>query len=58
MKTETLLDLAEKWERDAIQNGARDGSKDAEYNNAAEDGRSACKLECAEDIRRLIAIIG
>ena len=57
ISTATLLELAVKWEREAIIEGARDGSPDAAVKNAIEDGESKAKNYCADQLRRLIELL-
>jgi len=58
MKKETLIDLVEKWERDSETPETRDGSKEAERGNDVQDGERQGRLQCAEDLRDLINLVG
>jgi len=57
MKKEVLLELAEKWERDAIEPKCSDGSKEAERQNAIDQGIRNGKRQCADSLRALIDIL-
>jgi len=59
MKDEILLELANKWMRDADpKNQVEDGSDDAKIGNAVSRGHRECKRECADTLRSLVAILG
>ena len=57
MNKETLLALAEKWEREAQPPQCEDGSDSAKYSNAIAEGVRKGKFECAKTLRDLITIL-
>jgi len=57
MRTETLLDLAEKWERRKDNEMVQDGSPDAAVGNAKDDGVRQGKNQCALELRTLISLM-
>jgi len=58
MNIATLIELAEKWERDAVTPQVEDGSPGAEIMNAkARGGREQLKA-CANDLRMLVQVLG
>lgn len=57
MKSETLIDLAEKWEREAADPINLDGSEEAKIPNAVSKGKREGKLQCAATLRALIQLL-
>ena len=57
MRKETLLELAEKWEREDKQQ-ARDGSPEAAIGNAKADGERCGLKLAAHQLRQLVALLG
>lgn len=58
MKDAVLLELAARWERDAITPDCQDGSPEAEIPNAKAEGHRECKRECADTLRALVDMFG
>ena len=58
MKNEVLLELAARWENDAIEPNTQDGSEDAKMPNAVQKGIREGKRECADGLRSIIDLIG
>lgn len=58
MRDSVILELAEKWEREAREPLCQNGSEEAKIPNAIADGERRAQLKCANDIRALIALIG
>lgn len=58
MKNDVLIELADRWERDAIAPENEDGSPEAERGNVLCKGQRKAKRECADALRTLISIIG
>lgn len=56
MKSEILLELAKRWENDAVEPSVKDGSEDARIPNAIEQGERQAKRECADTLRTLVQI--
>lgn len=58
MKKAVLLELAERWERDAVTPERADGSKEAKIPNAVAKGIREGKRECADGLRALLNLLG
>ena len=58
MKNEVLLELAARWEREAVTPENQDGSKDAVIENAVNRGRRTAIRESADILRMLVKILG
>lgn len=59
MKDAILLELADRWDRQATDNVfPEDGSDAAIKANGIAQGRRECKRECADTIRTLIEMLG
>ena len=58
MKDAVLIELANRWDAQAVQPEKQDGSENAKIPNAKEAGRREAKRECADTIRMLISLIG
>jgi hypothetical protein len=58
MKTEVLEEMVRKWEEEAVSSETVDGSKDAELRNANKDGEREGRYKCAQDLRKLISLLG
>ncbi|WP_168442425.1 hypothetical protein [Pontiella desulfatans] len=58
MKNEVLIELAERWEREAVTPKCQDGAPEAEMGNAVRKGQRETKRECADTLRTLVSILG
>lgn len=58
MKDAVLLELAERWEREAVTPDNQDGSPEAERENAIDQGNRGAKRECADTLRTLVDMLG
>ena len=58
MKDAILLELAARWERDAVAPQCEDGSPDAQRGNNIAQGRREGKRECADALRSLVQLLG
>lgn len=58
MHDNILTKLADRWERDAKDPEAQDGSDEAKERNAFENGQRKAKRECAGTLRELMRLIG
>lgn len=59
MKTETLMELVKKWERDAQDPGyAEEDTPEGRTNAAQRDGRRRGLKQAAEDLRTLVGLLG
>jgi len=59
MKNEILLELANRWMRDADPSEkVEDGSDAAKIGNAVAQGHRECKRECADTLRLLVNVLG
>ena len=58
MKDVILLELANRWEIEAISPSVVDGNPEAKIPNAIAQGRREAKRECADTLRVLIGMIG
>lgn len=56
MNNEILLELAKRWDADAITPQVQDGSPDALIVNAECKGERQAKRECADTLRMLVDI--
>lgn len=57
MKDAILLELAARWELDALPPKVEDGSPGAQETNAIEHGIRQGKRECADGIRTLVKLL-
>ena len=58
MKDVILLELANKWEADALSPKTENGEKEATIGNAIAKGQRKAKRECARALIDLVVIIG
>lgn len=58
MKDATLLELADKWARDAVPPEVMDGSPAAIGANALAKGIRISLEKCASDLRLLVDLLG
>jgi len=58
MNNEVLLELAARWEQDAITPEVQDGSKESEIANAVNEGRRIGIRDSADILRMLVKILG
>lgn len=58
MKDAILLELARRWDADAVTPETMSGAEDAKIGNAVDKGRREAKRECADTLRSLVSIIG
>lgn len=58
MKDSILLELAHRWERDAQEPRAVNGSDEARIPNAVAQGERQAKRECADALRTLVQLLG
>lgn len=58
MKDAVLLELASRWERDAVATQCEDGSPAAAIGNAEAHGRRQGLRECADGLRMLVQLLG
>ena len=57
MNPSVLLELAKRWEREAIESECSNGAPEAERQNAIDDGIRRGKSNCAADLRNLIKLL-
>lgn len=58
MKSLILLELAKRWEEDAVEPQCQDASPSAQEFNAIAKGERQAKRECADTLRMLVSILG
>lgn len=58
MKKEVLLELAEKWEREAREPKITNAHPDHEMDNIKAAVRRETKRECADTLRMLVQLLG
>ena len=58
MKKAVLLELAARWEQDAIEPENQDGSEQAVLPNAVQQGIREGRRECADGLRMLVDLLG
>jgi len=58
MKDSILIELSAKWMRDAKEPECADGSDEARISNAIEKGKRKAKMRCADDLMRLVELLG
>lgn len=58
MKDVILIELAARWDRDAISPQVEDGSEEAKIRNAVSRGERQAKRECADTLRTLVQMLG
>ena len=57
MKSSILLELAKRWEQDAVDPQLQDGAP-AQFGNAVAKGERQAKRECADALKMLVQILG
>ena len=57
-KDVVLIELAQRWEREAIKPDTQDGSEEALILNAKDQAYRKCKRDCADALRRIVYILG
>lgn len=58
MKSVILLELARRWELDAVEPKCQDGSVGSEIHNAIGEGERRAKRECADALKMLVQLLG
>lgn len=58
MKALILLELAKRWELDAVEPEVQNGSDEAKIANAVAKGERQAKRECADSLRMLVSLLG
>jgi len=58
MKSSILLELARRWEQDAVQPQMQDGAPEAALKNAIAKGERQAKRECADALKTLVNLLG
>ena len=58
MKDAVILELARRWETDAVEPEVQDGSEEAKIGNAIAKGERQTKRECADALRMLVSMLG
>lgn len=58
MNSAILLELAKRWERDAVEPECQDGAPEAAIGNAIAKGERQAKRECADALRMLVQLLG
>ena len=58
MKETILIELVRKWEKEALEPAAIDGSPEAQIMNAENRGIRKGIVKCANDLKGLISILG
>lgn len=58
MNDAVLIELARRWEMDAREPVAMDGSDEARIPNAIAQGERQAKRECADMLRTLVSMLG
>lgn len=58
MKDVILIELAARWDRDAISPQVEDGSEEAKIRNTVSRGERQAKRECADTLRTLVKMLG
>ena len=58
MNPVVLLELARRWEADAIPPDVENGDAAAWHDNAIAKGHRECKRECADALRMLVDLMG
>lgn len=58
MKSAILLELAKRWEQDAVEPETQDGSPSAQEFNAIRKGERQAKRQCADALRMLVYLLG
>ena len=58
MKKEVLLELAARWQNDAVEPEIKDGSEQAVLPNAVQQGIREGKRECADGLRMIVDLLG
>jgi len=57
MNPAILLELAARWERDAIQPDCENGAPEAQRQNDIDHGIRQGKRECADSLKMLVSIL-
>lgn len=57
MKDVILLELARRWDLDAVPPDCEDGSPEAQRSNGIAEGRREAKRECADTLRTLVSLL-
>ena len=58
MNSQILIALANKWKREANAPQTEDGSESAAIGNAVRNGHRQQKRECAEQLMKLVELLG
>lgn len=58
MNEAVLIELARRWDLDAKEPQAMDGSESAKIPNAIAQGERQAKRECADALRMLVDMLG
>lgn len=58
MNSFILLELAKRWEQDAVEPENQDGAPEAAIGNAIAKGERQAKRECADALRMLVNLLG
>ena len=58
MKSSILLELAKRWEQDAVEPQLQDGAPEAQFCNAVAKGERQAKRECADALKTLVNLLG
>ena len=58
MKDAVLLELAARWEREAVAPDCSDGSESAKAPNAIAQGERQALRACADTLRSLVQMLG
>ena len=58
MRTVVLIELAEKWERDAKEPNVTSNNPEYAEANGIHQGMRETKRECADTLRMLIQVLG
>lgn len=58
MKSSILLELAKRWEQDAVEPQCQDGAPSAQEFNAIAKGERQAKRECADALKMLVQLLG
>lgn len=58
VKSSILLELARRWEEDAVTPQCQDGAEEAKIGNAIAKGERQAKRECADALKTLVHLLG
>lgn len=53
-----LIEMARRWEEEAVTPEIMDGSPGAELGNAVQQGQREAKRECADGLKMLVDMLG